>query len=390
MAILKGFRDCLPESMIPRQRTLRSIEKTFESFGFLPMDTPALEYSELLLSKSGGESESLLYRFMDNGKRDVALRYDLTVPLKRIIDSNPQLALPFRRYQIAPVWRAEKPGPGRFREFLQCDVDIVGTTSLVADADCIAVGITALLNLGLKDFKVKVSNRKILNRVLAGYGVEGEAAINALRILDKLPKIGEEEVRRQLNLPCAEELIRFITEGLDDSLEGSSELKEVFSYLEMQGLSDYVEVDLSIARGLDYYTGTVYETFVTGREEIGSVMSGGRYDNLMRVPAVGLSIGIDRLLTILNPESEDRPRYLVTVFDQDCLPFSYKVARLLRDQGLDVTLYPDTSAKMKKQLKYADKNGFSYVIIVGPSEVQDKVFTIKNMSTGNQENGKMP
>jgi histidyl-tRNA synthetase len=411
--LLKGFRDYMPANMLPKQRMLNQIAETFEAYGFAPLQTPALEYSECLLGKYGQEGDKLLYRFKDNGDRDVSMRYDLTVPLARVIGMNGQLNKPFKRYQIAPVWRAEKPGRGRFREFMQCDIDIVGTADLMADAECIAVGCSVLDKLGVGDFVIRINNRKLLTAMLARFDIdEGTHALGVLRAIDKLPKIGEQKVRELLTsenglspdaingifefLGLSPESVTSWFEGDPIGEAGAHELNEVLKMAAELGVSHRVEVDLSIARGLDYYTGTIYETFLRADESLGSVMSGGRYDGLLSMfggaetPAVGISIGVDRLfyglmeLGVLREQSSPS-NLLVGVFSKEERPLSFKVATILRSAGINTEVYPGTP-RMKKQLQYAHRQGIPYVVLVGKSEFERNEVILKTMETGDQEN----
>jgi histidyl-tRNA synthetase len=391
---------------------LDKVAKTFESFGFSPLQTPALEYSECLLGKYGDEGDKLLYRFRDNGDRDVAMRYDLTVPLARVIGMNGQLTKPFKRYQIAPVWRAEKPGRGRFREFMQCDIDIVGAPDLMADAECIVVGCSVLKALGINDFVMRINNRKLLTAMLARFQiVDGPDALAVLRTIDKLPKIGEAKVRELLQSENglsadsssgifeflslkAEELTDWF-DGDETGQNGAQELTELLTLCTELGVEKHVEIDLSIARGLDYYTGTIYETFLTENESLGSVMSGGRYDGLLsmfggqEVPAVGISLGVDRLfyglleMGILK-EQASPSSVLVGVFSPEERTLSYQVATALRASGCNVEVYPG-SPKMKKQLQYANRQGIPNVVLVGKSEFSRGEVILKSMETGAQE-----
>ncbi|MBV70133.1 MAG: histidine--tRNA ligase [Myxococcales bacterium] len=414
--VLKGFRDYMPENMLPKQKMLNLVANTFESFGFSPLQTPALEYAECLLGKYGDEGDKLLYRFLDNGERDVAMRYDLTVPLARVMGMNTQLTRPFKRYQIAPVWRAEKPGRGRFREFMQCDVDIIGAPDLMADAECILVGCSVLKNLGIDEFVIRINNRKLLTAMLSKYDIESpEDTLGVLRCIDKLPKIGEENVRKLLmsehSLPASsvDGIFEFLDlepnqlhawfSGHELGLLGADELNELLKLLEELGVSDYVDVDLSIARGLDYYTGTIYETFLKADESLGSVMSGGRYDTLLsmfsgqEIPAVGISLGVDRLLYGLIEmgllEAQASPSdALIGVFSSDERKLSYTVAEKLRLNGLNAEVYPGV-ARMKKQLQYANRQGIPFVILVGQSEFDRDEVILKNMKTGDQDHIKI-
>ena len=409
--ILKGFRDYLPDNMLPKQRMLDAVARTFESFGFGPLATPALEYSDVLLGKYGDEGDKLLYRFQDNGDRDVALRYDLTVPLARVMGMNRNLHRPFKRYQIAPVWRAESPGRGRFREFMQCDVDIVGAADLMADAECIAVGAATLRAVGVEDFVIRVNNRKLLTALMARLGIdEGDAALGVLRTLDKLPKIGEAKVRavladeNKLAAPAVAGLFEFLALDPADLSAwfagsavgelGAQELNTLLQLAGELGVGDKVEVDLSIARGLDYYTGTIYETFLTELESLGSVMSGGRYDDLLgmfggeSLPAVGISLGVDRLYAGLVElgvvkEGGCPTRVLVTVFGDETRAASYALANALRAAGVATEVFLGVG-RMKKQFQYANRQGIPLVVVAGPDEIEAGRVSLKDLNSGEQ------
>jgi histidyl-tRNA synthetase len=408
--ILRGFRDYLPEVMLPRQRMLEQVARVFESFGFAPLSTPALEYADILVGKYGDEGDKLLYRFLDNGERDIALRYDLTVPLARVVGMNRDLVKPFKRYHIAPVWRAETPGRGRFREFSQCDVDIVGSDSIMADAECLAVGASVLKALGVERFQLRVNNRKLLTALLERVQVSGDAALGVLRTVDKLPKIGEEKTRELLatenKLDAAaidavfaflklapEELTTFFADS-EIGLKGAAELHELLKLAGELGIRDCVAVDLSIARGLDYYTGTIYETFLLDLEAIGSVMSGGRYDNLLgmfggeSIPAVGISLGVDRLFYGLQElklvrEQASPTQVLVTVFDESTRAQAYQVAATLRAAGVRAEVFLG-AGKLKKQFQYADRKQIPFAVVAGPDELARGEVTLKDLKSGTQ------
>ena len=409
--LLKGFRDYLPAAMLPKQRMLDAVARTFESFGFGPLATPAIEYADILLGKYGDEGDKLLYRFRDNGDRDVALRYDLTVPLARVVAMNMDLPRPFKRYQIAPVWRAEKPGRGRYREFVQCDVDIVGAADLMADAECLAVGAAVLRALGVEDFVIRINNRKLLTALLARLAIaEGEPALAVLRTVDKLPKIGEAGVRAALAaengldaaaidglfafLGTPPEALAALFADSEVGKTGAAELGELLRLAAELGIADKVEVDLSIARGLDYYTGTIYETFLRASESLGSVMSGGRYDGLLAsftgqdLPAVGISLGVDRLFAGLLElglvkEGGCPTRALVAVYDEGTRPAAFALAAELRAAGVATEVFLGVG-KLKKQLQSADRRGIPFVLIAGPDEVAAGEVTLKDLATGGQ------
>lgn len=416
--LLKGFRDYLPAKMIPRQRMLTGIEGTFQRFGFLPLMTPALEGLDTLTGKYGGEGEGLLYRFKDLGNRDVALRYDLTVPLARVIAQYPDTPLPFRRYQIAPVWRAEKPARGRFREFVQCDGDIVGSADMLADAEMVQLACELLTGLGVTNFRVRVNNRKVLTGLMSRVGItEAAAEAGVLRTIDKLDKIGTEKMVRVLReenglangqVAAVESFLaidgtnreRLAKAGalLSDApmgLEGLNELEQVLETAEALGLGDSLELDLSIARGLAYYTGTIYEVFLTDLPGYGAVMGGGRYDSLVgvfkgqEVPAVGISLGIDRLLEglvelDLLEEKLTVTQVLVAVFDRSTATYSAEVARFLRAAGIGCELFP-SYAKLPKQFRRAERAGQRWVLVPGPDEAAKRAVRVKDLSTGEQE-----
>jgi histidyl-tRNA synthetase len=413
---LKGFRDYLPEVERLRRRMLETIAKSFESFGFGPLMTPALEYAEVLLGKYGAEGDKLLYRFTDNGQRDVAMRYDLTVPLARIVAQYGELLRPFKRYQIAPVWRAEKPGKGRFREFVQCDVDIVGEPSVRADAECMLAGLAALEALGVTGTVIRLNNRKVLDGILDAVGIaDTEQRTDVLRVVDKLPKIGQAAVRDELTLATGigtqviDRLFDYLSQPIGGPAdleavaarlpegrgqEGVAELRELLGFLADAGLKARVEVDLRIARGLDYYTGSIYETFVTGRDDFGSVMSGGRYDRLLGtflnepVPAVGISIGIDRLLALLEDaglvENQAAPADVyLPLLDGSLFGRLQALATGLRREGVaaEVALAP---ARLGKQLQRAEKAGYRWVVLVGADELAAGRAGVKDLGSGVQ------
>jgi histidyl-tRNA synthetase len=417
--VLKGFRDYLPARMIPRQRMLASIESTFQRFGYLPLMTPALEALDILTGKYGGEGEGLLYRFKDLGDRDVALRYDLTVPLARVVAQYPgEVSLPFRRYQIAPVWRAEKPARGRFREFVQCDADIAGSGDMLADAEMVELAGELLRGLGVERFRIQVNNRKVLSGLMSRAGITSpESEAGVLRTMDKLDKIGADKVRELLrdeNGLTAEqvrqldeflairgepreviEALRPLLGGVDAGRRGVEELSELFRILEGAGLGGAAAIDLSIARGLSYYTGTIYEVFLRDLPGFGAVAAGGRYDSLIgvfkgeEIPAVGISLGIDRLLEGLVElgllkEEATVARVLVTVFDAAQAPYAARAARALRAAGVPCELYP-ACAKLKKQLRQAERSGQRWVVLAGPDEAAEGVVAVKDLETRTQE-----
>jgi len=390
--LLKGFRDLLPVDIRKRDSVLNTIKKVFVSYGFEPVETPALEYASTLLGKYGQDATKLIYKFRDQGDREIGLRYDLTVPLSRLISSSTNLQLPFKRYQIQPVWRADKPQAGRFREFLQCDADIIGVKSVKADIEVIKIAITGLEELGLKDFKIIMNDRQILFETIKDQGFKKEEIFSIIRSLDKLDKIGEKGVEEELIKngfsKKAKDLLQIIKNN-----QPSENLNEIFNYFKQVDLENKIEFSPTLARGLDYYTGMIFE-MVSKDYSSGSIGSGGRYDNLVKnnrgeyLPAVGFSFGIDRLLEALEKQnvkinSNDQTQVLVTVFDKDYEMQSESIADKLREKNINVEVYLENE-KLNKQLKYADKKNIPYVIIIGPDEVKNNTLTIKELSSGRQ------
>jgi histidyl-tRNA synthetase len=410
---LKGFRDYLPELMIPRERLMDKAREVYRSYGYAPIDTPALEYTEILLGKGGAESDKLIYRFKDHGDRDVALRFDLTVPFARFTAQHiVQLGTPFKRYHMGPVWRGENTAHGRFREFWQCDFDQIGTTSNAADIEVALVIHDLMRELGFERFQIHVNNRLVLNGLLEEFGLAQKGA-DVLRVLDKLQKAGRDSVteelvaqvkidgvlaERILNLAEATGSGSEILDRLDRDFggnakagEGIRRLRELLQVAHTAGIGDErIRIDLSIARGLAYYTGTVYETSLADLPGIGSVCSGGRYDNLAGVytkqslPGVGASLGLDRLLAameelgLLEKSSTPAPVLLIQ-FTPDYLGAYQKMARRLRAEGLGVEVFPDAK-KVGQQLQYAEKRGFRVALIAGPDEFTQGLWKVKDLA----------
>ncbi|HZE88971.1 MAG TPA: histidine--tRNA ligase [Verrucomicrobiae bacterium] len=432
---VKGFRDILPHQIVARRRMIDRLRAVFESHGFVPFDTPALEYVDALLGL-GEEGTKSLFRMKSPEGEDVALRYDLTVPLARVVSQYPNLPRPFRRYQVSPVWRADKPDPGRFREFTQFDIDSVGSPTVLADAEILMAMDEAFTALGLTAYRIRYSSRKILNSLLKYAGIEGEAGLRTLRTLDKLDKQGLKAVLLELGpgrmdasgdriqglglaSSSIERVERFVSlEGaagggrtglldaveslfvaVDGAGEGIAELREIDRYLAAEGIpDDRVAVDLSIARGLDYYTGPVFEAILTDLPEFGAVFGGGRYDGLVerflgtKVEATGASIGVDRLLAALDrlglvPQGWATARVLTTVMDQGRIPDYLRMTRELRDAGIPAEIYMGGPAGMKKQFAYADKVGIPVVLIAGSNEFEAGTVSIKDLREGKQREG---
>lgn len=415
---LAGFMELLPNEQILFNQMKEKIQKTYEKFGFLPLDTPILELSEVLLAKAGGETEKQIYRF-EKGDTDISMRFDLTVPLAKYVAKNyGNLSFPFRRYQIGKVYRGEKAQKGRFREFYQCDIDIIGDgeLGLINDAEIPSVIYHLIKELGFEEFTICINNRKILNGLYASLNQEKNAT-EILRIIDKIEKIGKQAVKEELNKLGLEEvqvnqILEFIEiEGTTDEkigkLEdlgiqneqyqtGVNELKEVIKNIRLFGVPDTnFKVDLTIARGLDYYTGTVYETFLNNYRELGSVCSGGRYENLAeyytdkKLPGVGISIGLTRLfyklneLNVIHASKKSIAEILIIPMVED-LEQPIILATKLRNAGINTEIYLNDK-KLKAKFKYADKLKIPYVIVIGEDEIKTQTIKLKNMETGEEK-----
>ena len=412
---LKGFRDYLPEAMIRRERLIATAQQVYRSYGFSPIDTPALEYLEILTGKGSEETDRQLYHFQDHGGREVGMRFDLTVPLARFVAQHiPTLGVPFKRYHIATVWRGENTQRGRYREFMQCDFDTIGTKSAAADIET-ALVIHDLLNaLGFSRFTIRLNHRRVLNGLLERAGLAAQSPA-ILRCLDKLAKIGPEKVVEDMvataGVPegrAREVLQRCAVQGTNDQVlsqlgrlvagnepgeAGVERLAEILRGTASAGLAaERIRLDVSLARGLDYYTGAVYETFLDDLPAIGSVCSGGRYDNLAEVftnqelPGIGASLGLDRLLAAMEElgmvEKVRTPaKVLVTYFDKDHLEDYLRLASQLRAAGIPAEFYPDPK-KLSQQLKYADSRGFPIAVIAGENEFAANTCQVKDLVRG--------
>ncbi len=417
---LSGFMELLPADQARMEIFMETLRRSYSLYGFTPLDTPVIEASEVLLAKGGGETEKQIYRFA-RGDSDLALRFDLTVPLAKYVALNyASLAFPFRRYQIGKVYRGERAQRGRFREFYQADIDIIGDGKLdiINEAEIPSVICRTFTSLGLKRFVIRVNNRKILNGFYAMLGLSDRAG-DIMRTVDKLDKIGPDKVRallvgEEIAIPAqaADEILRFIAirgdsagvlaaleayrgrNGLFD--EGLSELRAVTAYLPEFGVpEENFAVDLTIARGLDYYTGTVYETTLVDHPEIGSICSGGRYDNLAEyytdraLPGVGISIGLTRLFYVLqeqrmlSDELVTAPAEVLVIPMTDSLSFAVRTATALRNAGLRAQLYTEQK-KFKAKMSYADRLGFPFVILIGEDEIAQGKVSLKDMASGAQ------
>ena len=415
---LPGFMELLPNEQIVFNEIKEKIQKSYERFGFLPLDTPIIEDANVLLAKAGGETEKQIYKF-NKGENDLALRFDLTVPLaKYVSEYYGQLSFPFKRYQIGKVYRGEKAQAGRYREFYQCDVDIIGDGELniIHDAEIPSIIYTTFKELGFEKFTIHINNRKILNGIFDEIG-STEKATEILRIIDKIEKIGAEKVKEELKElglqnKEIETIMNFIeikgnnSEKINTlkSLEinseifkkGLEELEQVINYIKVLGVPENnFEIDLTIARGLDYYTGTVYETFLDDYKKLGSVCSGGRYENLAeyytdkKLPGVGISIGLSRFFYqaskegLFNSEKKSISKVLVIPMTEN-LEKCMEIATTLRKEKINTEIYL-ADKKIKAKFKYADKLNIPYTIVIGDDEIANNKVTLKCMETGEQE-----
>ena len=388
--ILKGFRDYLPQEQIARRKIIAKISEVFERFGFVPLDTPSLESYELFKDKLG-EDEKLMYKFVDLGGRLVALRYDLTVPLARVIAENKNLPKPFKRYQIGNVWRADKPQKGRYREFMQCDIDIVGTDSILADAEVIAAMYAAYKALEIGNFVLKFNDRKLVDQVLTKLNVAKENIVRFMRTLDKMDKLGEDNIKQSLmEQGFDNNLLAQYAEEMDNL--GKNYLVEMENLLTGLGV-EKMKFDKYLMRGLDYYTGIVFEFVLTEKPEFGSVGGGGRYDNLiekttgMKTPAVGGSIGLDRLFMALEDMGEITPRTAAEVIvfnlDKNFTADYLNMVTNLRAADIDTEIYYET-AKLDKQFKYAEAKNIQVAVIYGSEEAKQRKVNLKNLKEKEQ------
>ncbi len=410
---LKGFRDFLPSMEIPKKAIINKLEEHFSLYGFVPIDTPVLEYTEVLLGKGGGETDKQIFHFLDNGDRDVALRFDLTVPFARFLAQHQhELAFPFKRFHIDKVWRGENPQKGRFREFTQCDFDIVGIDSAEADYEILAMMESSFSVMGVTDYTFCIAHRGLFNAFLEHLGVSSQS-VEILRIVDKLKKVGKEEVSRQLEACTgtaqqAQQILSYITvedenesflttlERLSTLAGGETEhtkrMQTIYGYLFDAGIEGRFRLDPSITRGLDYYTGLVYETFLTELPHFGSVCSGGRYNDLAslytkeQLPGVGSSIGLDRLLAALEElnspliQRASSSDLIIFCLDESLRSWYDALARTFRTEGIRVDVYLPNK-KMGAQFKYAEANTIPYGLSCGQDEKKEGKVTLKNLQT---------
>ena len=395
---------------------METSRRVYRSYGFVPIDTPTLELSEILCGKGSEETDRQMYRFQ-HGKRDVAMRFDLTVPLARFVaQHHNELGMPFKRYHIGNVWRGERPQAGRFREFAQCDFDTIGTNSIASDIETVLVINDLIRAIGFDQFKIRLNNRKVLNGILEKANL-AEHSVAVLRALDKLPKIGPEKVRQEMleatGAPTSSidqilmlsqisgtnrEILQQLgplCEGNGLAQQGREQLSDVIDATQALGLTETnLEIDVSIARGLDYYTGTIVETFLTDLPSFGSICSGGRYDNLAQLytkqplPGIGASLGLDRLLAAMQqldliPKTKTTAEVMIVQFDKSKLNEYLKLAADLRSAGIAVELYPEPK-KLNQQFKYADRRGARAVIVAGTDEFAAGVIQVKWLADGTQ------
>jgi len=411
--IFKGARDFLPDQMLHRERILDKMKAIFRNYGYSPMETPAIEYLDVLAGKYGEDADRLIYRlnYKTGTKDEAALHYDLTVPFSRVMAMHPQLAMPFKRYQIQPVWRADRPQPhqGRFREFYQCDIDAVGTSSRLLDAEMVAIVSDILNSLGFEDFLIRINNRKILNGLVEHIGLDIGYTTEICRSIDKLDKldwvtVANELREKKINAAAIDKLGALVGQKGRISLEslkvtlsenslamsGIAETETIISYLHQMAVPAHLYTfDLSLARGLDYYTGPIFETVLPAHPHIGSLTGGGRYDGLIgmfsgkELPAVGTTLGLDRIFTAMQqlnmlPPLQTNTKVLVANFSETTLEIALQVTTLLRGAGIPTELFPEPG-KLKKQFAYADKKGIPFAVILGEEEIAAGQATVKDL-----------
>jgi len=384
----KGFRDFLPKKSINRNFVIAKLKIIFEKFGFDPLETPALEYAEVLLGKYGNEADKLIYLFEDYGGRKLGLRFDQTVPLARLIAQYPNITKPFKRYQIQPVWRAENPQSGRFREFIQADIDIVGVNNLLAEVEIITCALTVFKTLGFKKVKILINDRQ-------NFANLDKKIVIAI---DKLEKLGEKRVVEEIEKKMAlsrKEAQKILLQV--KNTPPSSNLESLFSLLEKNNLKAGIDFvyQPTLARGLDYYNGIIFEA-VDDNYKNGSLGGGGRYDNLIgvfsgqKIPACGFAFGFDRLIEAMEnlnliPKKSTVTQILVTIFSQKLIDLANQAVNYLRQNNINTEIYLDPDKKLDKQLKYANKKGIPYALIIGPEEAKKNIVKLKDLKTGNQK-----
>ncbi|MBK6274660.1 MAG: histidine--tRNA ligase [Saprospirales bacterium] len=414
--IFKGARDFFPEQMLHRERILQVMRTTFKKYGFAPLETPAIEYLDVLTGKYGEDADRLIYKlnYKVGQKDEAALHYDLTVPFSRAVAMQTDLPLPFKRYQMQPVWRADRPQPhqGRFREFYQCDADCVGSESMIIDAEMIAITYEILSQLTIPDFVIKINNRKILNGITQYIGLDNSHVAEVCNAIDKLDKVEWNEVEKDLiekNIAATSieklhqlliknlslDLLKTELNSIEIAQQGIAELQELFSYLAIFNIPEtHYKFDISLARGLDYYTGPIFETKLPKHPHMGSLNGGGRYNGLIAsfggkdIPAVGTSLGLDRIFTAMQQlnlldDVKTSTKVLVGNFGEATLAASLKLVTDLRANNINTEFYPDAD-KLKKQFGYCDKKKIPFMCIIGEEEMAANVITLKNLQNSEQ------
>ncbi len=413
----RGTRDFLPEEMYKRNWVIERIREVYETYGFEPLGTPAFESWELLKVKSGADVINQIYYFKDKSDRELGLRFEWTASLARVVASHRELQMPFKRYAIGPVWRYENPSEKRYREFWQADADVVGVSDPIADAEVLATAVSCLEKLGFSGFIIKLNDRRILEAFIKKAGAPNEYILDAIRAVDKLTKISKDDVVAELSklgikehdakkllddlslTGTPKDVLLKAREGLKDSpkgLEGCLALEKMATYAEPFGYSEYLVVELNLARGLDYYTGPVFEVSAKDYEDYGSIAGGGRYDEIIGLfggapaPATGISFGIDRLVPLLEMKNGFRDvklgvDVLVAPTSEKVQGVAIEIAQELREAG-EATLLDLLGRRLSKQLDYANKKQVSKVIIVGERELAEGCVTVRDMKTGNQVN----
>ncbi len=392
---LKGFRDFLPETMVVRNYVKNLLVEVFESYGFQPLETPTLEYASTLMGKYGEDADKLVYSFEDQGGRKVGLRYDLTVPVSKVLAIYPnQIPLPFKRYQLQPVWRAEKPQKGRYREVLQCDIDTFGSNSPITDAEFVAVIYTILQKLNFKKYSIRINSRQVLSQIIDQCDIKNDKK-SVLQSLDKFQKIGQDGVTNELiekgiDNATVNRLFEYIKTAQPDDY-----LKQVFEKIKDLGVpQEAYTFDPTMVRGLDYYTGPIFETYVE-EPKIGSITGGGRYDNLVsslggpNIPAVGTTIGLDRIvdciieLNLLPNISKTKLDVLIANFGSETEHQSIELANLLRKNNVNVFFYPKAD-KLGKQINYALNSNIPHLCLIGPDEAKNNLVVLKYLGENRQ------
>ncbi len=416
----RGTRDFMPGEMIVRQKVFDTLRNVFERFGYAPLDTPAFESKELLAAKGGGGEaiKQEIYWFKDKSNRELGLRFDLTVPTARVVSTKPEIPKPFKRYQTGPVWRYEEVKSGRrYREFWQCDVDVFGVSGMEAEAEALAVTCASLEALGFRGFYIRLNNRKILEGMIELAGVPEGKFLGACRALDKIEKFGIKAVQDEMCKAgvkpeqCRKILkfceitgtnqavlkkVRTLMKGNRKGMEGIEEIERILGLVKGYGISDKIRVDASLARGLDYYTGPIFEAVIKGGEETGSVAGGGRYDRLIELyggkptPATGISFGVERIAGILADSIgvKNRTKVFVVAVNDKVRKDVVELAQKLRESGVNSEI-DLLGRNLRKQLDFVNANGIPFALIVGEQELKSKKFTLRNMNTGKESKLKM-